>query len=123
MSCFARIWLYLNTLRYLKPAQVSWRVWRLLAHSPKPKLTLAPPLRKPGLALMLFPRKRRSMIAAGTFKFLNEEHRLAGAEDWNNPGWEALWLYNLHYFDDLCAGGTAPSFRILARLKSGGRQS
>ncbi|MCX7177135.1 MAG: alginate lyase family protein [Proteobacteria bacterium] len=37
---------------------------------------------------------------------MNEAHRLAGAEDWNNPRWEALWLYNLHYFDDLCAEGT-----------------
>ena len=25
------------------------------------------------------------------------------ASDWNNPDWERLWLYNLHYFDDLHA--------------------
>ena len=45
------------------------------------------------------------MVAADAFRFLNEEHRLASAADWNNPRWQALWLYNLHYFDDLCAQG------------------
>jgi len=45
------------------------------------------------------------MVAADTFRFLNEEHRLAAAADWNNPQWEALWRYNLHYFDDLSAEG------------------
>jgi len=45
------------------------------------------------------------MVAADTFRFLNEEHRLAEAADWNNPHWETLWRYNLHYFDDLCAEG------------------
>ena len=24
-------------------------------------------------------------------------------EDWNNSSWAKLWLYNLHYFDDLTA--------------------
>ena len=45
------------------------------------------------------------MLAADTFRFLNEEHRLAMAADWNNPQWEVLWRYNLHYFDDFCAEG------------------
>lgn len=43
------------------------------------------------------------MLAADTFRFLNQEHSLVTAADWNNPHWESLWLYNLHYFDDLCA--------------------
>lgn len=47
------------------------------------------------------------MVAADAFRFLNEEHRLASAADWNNPQRDALWLYNLHYFDDLCAQGAA----------------
>lgn len=43
------------------------------------------------------------MLASDRFRFLNEEHRLASAADWNNPAWPRLWLYNLHYFDDLDA--------------------
>jgi len=38
---------------------------------------------------------------------LNEKHELSSAADWNNPAWEKLWLYNLHYFDDLNAEGGA----------------
>lgn len=37
------------------------------------------------------------------FRFLNVEHELAAPEDWNDPGHGTLWLYNLHYFDDLNA--------------------
>lgn len=36
---------------------------------------------------------------------MNEEHDCKFPEDWNNPQWEKLWLYNLHYFDDLQAKG------------------
>lgn len=99
--------LYLHTIRYLTPSQVFWRVWRKLPVFRTPDSGPAPARRQPHQPLAAFPRKRRSMVAAGTFRFLNEEHRLAGAADWNNPRWEALWLYNLHYFDDLCAGGAA----------------
>ncbi|HPA06712.1 MAG TPA: heparinase II/III family protein, partial [Candidatus Hydrogenedentes bacterium] len=38
---------------------------------------------------------------------MNEKHELSSAADWNNPAWEKLWLYNLHYFDDLNAEGGA----------------
>ncbi len=37
------------------------------------------------------------------FCFLNAARRVAEPSDWNHPGWEKLWLYNLHYFDDLNA--------------------
>lgn len=43
------------------------------------------------------------MLGLDRFRFLNEEHRLASAADWNNSSWPRLWLYNLHYFDDLNA--------------------
>ena len=43
------------------------------------------------------------MLEPETFRFLNETHSLSSARDWNNPEWEKLWLYNLHYFDDLNA--------------------
>ena len=43
------------------------------------------------------------MLSPSRFSFLNEELELSSAADWNNPGWEKLWLYHLHYFDDLTA--------------------
>jgi uncharacterized heparinase superfamily protein len=38
-------------------------------------------------------------------RFLNEERAIQGVGAWNDPGAGKLWLYNLHYFDDLNALG------------------
>lgn len=54
-----------------------------------------------------------SLLGPTTFRFLNETHALAGAgheaaggrDPWNDPARDKLWLYNLHYFDDLNAAG------------------
>ncbi len=43
------------------------------------------------------------MFGPALFRFLNEEHQVLGPSGWNNPEWDKLWLYNLHYFDDLNA--------------------
>ena len=43
------------------------------------------------------------MFGPALFRFLNEDHELLRPSDWNNPRWDKLWLYNLHYFDDLNA--------------------
>ncbi|MDA8095098.1 MAG: alginate lyase family protein [Betaproteobacteria bacterium] len=59
------------------------------------------------------------MVSATRFRFLNEEHGLEGAIDWNAPGRARLWLYNLHYFDDLNAADAecraAAHARLIAR--------
>jgi uncharacterized heparinase superfamily protein len=44
-----------------------------------------------------------TLEGAETFRFLNEVHRAVGPAAWNDPAREKLWLYNLHYFDDLTA--------------------
>ena len=43
------------------------------------------------------------MLAPNRFRFLNEENELLSQSDWNHPARAKLWLYNLHYFDDLNA--------------------
>lgn len=45
------------------------------------------------------------MFGDDRFVFLNAEGRLTGPADWNAPSSSKLWLYNLHYFDDLNATG------------------
>ncbi len=47
------------------------------------------------------------MPGPNTFRFLSGTRNLAVAADWNRPDWPKLWLYNLHYFDDLNAAGAA----------------
>ena len=101
----SRLGLYFHTLRYLKPVQVFGRLWFRLysptirdAPPPLPVRRQAGEWRKP-----IF--KPVSLLSPSRFLFLNEEHELPSAEDWNNPVWEKLWLYHLHYFDDLVAEG------------------
>jgi len=45
------------------------------------------------------------MPATDRFVFLNEESELSGPGSWNDSARGKLWLYNLHYFDDLNAVG------------------
>ena len=45
---------------------------------------------------------------AGWVRLFSDRHPTAvEAADWNRPDWPKLWLYNLHYFDDLVAEGAA----------------
>jgi len=43
------------------------------------------------------------MVGARKFKFLNQTGELVDANSWNDSSISKLWLYNLHYFDDLNA--------------------
>lgn len=43
------------------------------------------------------------MLAPTRFRFLNDERALTFPDAWNGTDLDKLWLYNLHYFDDLNA--------------------
>jgi uncharacterized heparinase superfamily protein len=43
------------------------------------------------------------MLGPWQFRFLNREHSLPAQGGWNDAKLDKLWLYNLHYFDDLNA--------------------
>lgn len=43
------------------------------------------------------------MLGQCQFRFLNLEHSLPAPGGWNDATLDKLWLYNLHYFDDLNA--------------------
>jgi len=51
--------------------------------------------------------KNPSLIEPFRFCFLGKEQVLERSSDWNHSGWEKIWLYNLHYFDDLNAEGSS----------------
>ena len=98
--------LYYHTLRHLRPAQIVGRALRQLPRRgvrPAP----APPLRQPVAGFVQPARRRASLAGPASLCFLNETRHLETAADWDNPGWDKLWRYNLHYFDDLNAGGAA----------------
>jgi uncharacterized heparinase superfamily protein len=101
----SRLLLYFHTLRYLKPGQILGRLVFRLARR-RPDLRPAPPLRQTS-ARWICCARRSSMSGATSFRFLSVERSLSAATDWNRADWPKLWLYNLHYFDDLNADGAA----------------
>lgn len=48
--------------------------------------------------------------------FLNLSGKINSAQDWNNSEYEKLWLYNLHYFDDLNAKNSLQRIAIQLKL-------
>ncbi|MEP7311064.1 MAG: alginate lyase family protein [Pseudomonadota bacterium] len=97
--------LYFNTLRYLRLSQVaarlSGRVPRRLP-SPGPLLLRRHPVSPPVPPLTSPP----VMLGPSRFRFLNVEAECVGPRSWQIAD-SRLWLYNLHYFDDLNATGAA----------------
>nr|WP_297399438.1 alginate lyase family protein [uncultured Marinobacter sp.] len=94
--------LLLHTVRYLKLQQLFYQVY-YRARKPRLNAQPEPALRGaltkwPGLTFM------ESATEDGkTFSFLGQTARLD--RDWNDPAFPKLWLYNLHYQDDLNARG------------------
>lgn len=93
-------WFY--TVRHLRSVQVYGRIWFRLHH---PSIDLRPaPHVRPVSGVWQIPASRKpSLLFPWVFRFLNEEHELVDAEDWDDPAVDKLWRYNLHYFDDLNA--------------------
>jgi len=88
-----------HTVKHLKATQLINRFKRKFI---KPKPVPLPEIiirtmPKPWLAVELI---KSSYIKEGVFSFLNHQ---GDARNWNDPHQEKLWLYNLHYFDDLNA--------------------
>lgn len=93
---------YFHTIRYLKASQLLGRVRHKLV---RPKVDTAPaPVMRQVKGAWVTPACRvPSILEANTFCFLNQTRTMLKPKDWNDPGVEKIWLYNLHYFDDLNA--------------------
>lgn len=95
---------YWHTLRYLRFRQIVGRLYHTMYRPHLPRDGL-PRRRAPVRDLVEGRRRRQSMLAPDRFCFLNQAGRVSRPDDWNDPGRDKLWLYNLHYFDDLNAEG------------------
>lgn len=88
-----------RTVRHLKARQIVGRaVFRL--RRPVPDLRPAPPCRRRVGPWGQVARRTPSLTGPATFQFLNVELSLPPL-GWNVARADRLWLYNLHYFDDL----------------------
>lgn len=95
-----KFFLLLNTLRYLKWQQIYFRLLRKLI---KPKVTESFQNSKPKRSETwehqpLYGKKIDTQFEAC---FLNHTKKLDLPADWNNESPSKLWVYNLHYFEDL----------------------
>ncbi len=95
-----KLFLLFNTLRYLKWQQIYFRLVRRLI---KPKVTESfqgpkPKRSKTWEHLPLYGNKIDSQLETC---FLNHTKKLDLPGDWNNESPSKLWVYNLHYFEDL----------------------
>lgn len=93
---------YWHTVRHLRSVQIYGRVWFRL-HRPHISLAAAPALRVQSTPFRKPVQRKPSMTAASTFRFLNRSAPLFWPAGWGGADHEQLWLYNLHYFDDLNA--------------------
>ena len=96
----------LRTVRYLRPGQISDRVARRLRAAPKVGGPV-PPLRAAAAGWSPCAGRAPSLVGPSRFRFLAREAALDELAGWNDVSMPKLWLYNLHYFDDLLADGAA----------------
>lgn len=109
-----RILRYWRTLKHLRWAQIAARVRFRLA---RPRVNLAPaPPRARATGAWIASVERAQMIHAGRARFIGVERDIASTSAWNDPACEKLWLYNLHYFEDLLAPADATRRREQAAL-------
>jgi len=98
-------WLLLfNTAKYLKISQISNRIKRKF-FNPRFSLSIAPQVSNPNNQLSAVINCSQSLYESYSFVFLNKEFQIKHSKDWNSSKQDKLWLYNLHYFDDLNAVG------------------
>lgn len=97
-----KIAMYIHTLRYLRPEQIYGRLWQGI-YRPPADTGPAPPIRPRSGVWCICPGHQAQLMGPETFRFLNDTRTLTGAEGWNSISTDKLWVYNLHYFNDLVA--------------------
>lgn len=98
-----------ETLRHLRWRQVAWRGWhtaagplvRRIAARRQPR-----PVRRPWPGVLQSPSfLPPRQTSPGSFTAVGETGRIDVAADWNSPHRSKLWLFNVHYLDDLANDG------------------
>ncbi|TQF72187.1 heparinase II/III family protein [Pseudoalteromonas luteoviolacea] len=93
-----------HTVKYLKFKQVYYRGYYKFR---KPKHVEC---EAPGSLLWRWSGpllNNQSLLSSSSVKFLNQEGAVNSPSDWNCTSKPKLWLYNLHYFDDLSSKDAA----------------
>ncbi len=110
LNFFGKVKRYWETLRRLKPVQFYGRFWFNMYRPRVTVLARTQSLRVPRGEWHIPVARGASMLRQTQFRFLNQTHSLLAQDGWNDAALEKLWLYNLHYFDDLNAQGAAERY-------------
>ncbi len=100
LSMLVRYW---HTIRYLRLVQIVGRLQYFFRRPVIDESTIDLSLNVVRSKWFLPAQRSQRMLDNQSFFFLNETHNITSATDWNNSQCAKLWLYNLHYFDDLTA--------------------
>jgi uncharacterized heparinase superfamily protein len=89
-----------HTVKYLKFIQIYYRIFHRLK---KPSIPIRPNQMQGCNCWEWYGPTiyKQSLLDISTVIFLNKRVSLLYRECWNSPNHSKLWLYNLHYFDDL----------------------
>ncbi len=94
---------YFHTIRHLRPVQVYGRLLSKLPARGSVDANVSLGVRSVRGSWQMPARRVPSLVGPHRFRFLNVEHDVADASAWQRATDDRLWLYNLHYFDDLNA--------------------
>ena len=96
------MWRYFNTLRYLKLSQIIYRIFKKFPWSFKMIDLVSFPETRSNTFLVASPIEYPQCITDKCkFHFLNQNVEREIETVWNCDELPKLWLYNLHYFNDL----------------------
>lgn len=101
---FNKFFLLCNTMKYLKPIQVYYRLYYFARRRIRNLYGFQYPLavRSESVPLALQPSiASYASVENKTFHFLNLSHTFENGIDWNFAEFGKLWTYNLTYFDYL----------------------
>jgi uncharacterized heparinase superfamily protein len=86
----------------LRVGQSAWRLWYRV-YRPDIDCSPAPALRTRNSEWHSYLEREPALISPIKVVFLNVEADISDVSIWNDQKYAKLWLYNLHYFDDLNA--------------------
>ena len=104
-----------HTVRHLKPVQVYGRALSGVKR-PRADRRSAPPVRQRTKAWTPPVSRLASVHESWRVRFLNEDGEIRKPWQWNDLSKPKLWLYNLHYFDDLAAPADEAKIEIQREL-------
>ncbi|AQM68232.1 Heparin-sulfate lyase precursor [Vibrio campbellii] len=105
LSYIEKLFLTINTIKYLRFEQI---LYRLIFKFKKPKLRKLHKVENASVQKNNWEwtgpcLHKRSFISREKVFFLNKPGVVDSQQSWNDSSHDKLWLYNLHYFDDLNA--------------------